>query len=362
MNKRVLILLLVVLSGLIVVGCGPKKKEAAEPASAPAAVEATKVSPTKTPPPAAAKTATKAPAKPTEPPAEEEVEELTFSNVADLGQFDSYRMSHRFSWEWESGETESMEYLTEFVREPLAQRVVMKGSGEGEGAGAGEMELIHVEGTSYMKFGDEWMSTESSAEDLLEQGGWLGGPEGFLGSEKGRYVGRETVNGLPTRHYQYTDNILAPFGGESKITKATSDVWVSTKYDVYVKVIIRWEGTEEEKGKGVFLLESNLTDINEPITIQPPEAGERPEVPEDIPVIEGATELVLMANVITFQVTRPQEEVVEFYKAEMPANGWELGEGLVPMMMAFTKGSRSANVIVAEQDGKTAVTIMVSED
>lgn len=360
MKKRVLILLFAVLLGVIVVACGPKKKEAAEPAGAAAAVEAPKVSPTKTPPAAAAKTATEAPAKPTEPPAEEEVEELTFSNVADLGQFDSYRMSHRFSWEWESGETEAMEYLTEFVREPLAQRVVMKGSGEGEGAG--EMKLIHVGGTSYMKFGDEWMSTGSSAEDMLEQGGWLGGPEGFLGSEKGRYVGRETVNGLPTRHYRYTDNILAPFGGESKITKATSDVWVSTKYDVYVKVIIRWEGTDDQKGKGVFLLESNLTDINEPITIEPPAAGERPEVPEDIPVMDGATEVALMANVITFQVSRPQEEVIEYYKAEMPANGWKSGEGMVPMMMEFSKGSRSANVIVAEQDEKTTVTIMLSED
>lgn len=371
MKKTVLILWVIVALSLIVAACGPKKVEVAEGADARATVEApppkgvleaTKVPPTNTPPPKDVEKATKAPAKPTPPPTEEEAEELTFSNVTDLDQFDSYRISHRFSWEWESGETEGIEYLTEFVRDPLAQRVVMKGIGEGAGEDEDEMELIHVEGTSYMKLGEEWMSTQSSPEDFLQQGGWLGGPEGFLGAEKGRYVGRETVNGLKTKHYRYTENIPAPFGEVSKITKATSDVWVSTKYDVYVKVIIRWEGTEEKKGKGTFVMESKLTDINKPITIEPPEGIEKPEVPDDIPIVDGATGLTLMPNMITFQVNRPQKEVIEFYKAKMPANGWKLGEGLVPMMMDFAKGDRSANVVVAEDGEKAMVTIMLSED
>jgi len=43
------------------------------------------------------------------------------------------------------------------------------------------------------------------------------------------------------------------------------------------------------------------------------------------------------------------------------AKGWKQESGMVPMMLQFTKGERSAQIMIAGEDQKTSVTIMINE-
>ena len=343
-TRTVLIVLALSLIALCAAGCGKSEEEEGYKPEAEGTVPATSkvVDATKPPESEASK--------------DDEEDELDFSQLDELSQFESYRISHLMTWKEEGAEEETVEIITEFVREPPAERMVLK-SGEDEESS----EFIRIDDTTYMNFGDEWMATQASSDDFLGQTGWLGNPEDLVGAEKGKYLGKENVNGLSTKHYRYTQNLLTPGATFGKLEKATADVWVSTKYDVYVKAIFHWEGTDDEGTKGTLDMETNVTDINEPITIELPEGVEKPSVPEDIPLVKDAKDLSIFGNMVSYQVSMSQDKVVEFYEEEMPKNGWDKEEGVIATMMSFTKEDRSVTIMVGEEGDGSTVTIMLSE-
>lgn len=360
MKRVTLIVLVIALVVLAMLGCGSKAKEGdaaprgggrATVAQPPA--KGVEVAPTKV---AKAKPTVAPKTKPTaKPQPAEKADQLIFGKVMDFGKLDTYRVSHVWAFEWADGTKERMEAFTEFVSQPPAQRMVIKGDDDEE------MEIIHIDNVQYMKHDDEWIAMQVSTENVFAQMGWWGGPETFMATSKGDYVGKERVNGLDTKHYHFTQEMLASLSARgTDVVKATADVWVSTKYAVYVKVLMQWEGTDAQKGKGTFSLESNLTDINKPITIKPPEGVAKPEVPDDIPVIDGA-EVNIMEQMITLRVKRPQAEVVDWYKAQMLAKGWKAEKSPVPTMLQYKKGNRSANVMMNAEGEYTSIVIMVGE-
>lgn len=348
---------------LALVACAAPSEEQASSRGAKATVQAPApkgvkvatdtIAPTKVPKAAPTKTMKKE--QPTPSPKGED-EMLDISAVSELSRFDSYRLSQRISWQQEGGTKESMTFLIEFVREPPAGRYVVT-----SGGGAHQMEIIRIGDSNYMGVDGKWRLTQVSSDSFLEQAGWWGQPDALLAPAKGKYLGKEKVNGLDTRHYRYEGNVLLPIKRLDKIEKVTADVWVSTKYDVYTKVIIAWERVDQEGGKGTLSMESTLIDINEPITIKAPEGVKKPTMPDDVPVAEDAKNLTLMDNVISYQVSRPEEEMIAFYKREMPANGWQEQKSPVPVMLDFTKGSRTAKIVLTRQGQMTVVNIVTGE-
>ncbi len=298
---------------------------------------------------------------PTLEPTEEPEEELAFvDSTRGLSHLDSYRSRTVMSWEEEDGEKGDIEMLVEFVREPPAQRMVMTGLGDEEEE-AGEIEIITIGDTSYMRFGDEWMAMSAQEESIADLGEiWSAGD--FLGGGRGKYVGRETVNGVATKHYRYEKGAFRLDTELSSIKEGHADVWLSTKYDVYVRVILHMEGEDEDGNEVAFDMESNLTDINEPITIKPPERVEKPGLPEDIPLIDGATEVSAIGGMVTFEVKKSMEDVVEFYEEEMKANGWEMDEPVIPGMLDFSKDGRTAGFMIVEEEDLTGVIIFLEEE
>ncbi|MCX8062840.1 MAG: hypothetical protein N3D16_09685 [Anaerolineales bacterium] len=90
-----------------------------------------------------------------------------------------------------------------------------------------------------------------------------------------------------------------------------------------------------------------------------------PLAPNDIPIIESQKEnLVITNSVITYQVTMPTSEVISFYKAEMPNNGWTYQPSSSQELQNFallnyTKENRMATVTINlnPANQKTIVTI-----
>jgi hypothetical protein len=88
------------------------------------------------------------------------------------------------------------------------------------------------------------------------------------------------------------------------------------------------------------------------------------EAPEDVPVVEPNENFFGAEGTVSYDTTTAFDEVVAFYKAEMPANGWEDAGNNVEFgdtaILNFSKDGRSAIVTLSVSQGKTIVLIVVS--
>jgi hypothetical protein len=91
------------------------------------------------------------------------------------------------------------------------------------------------------------------------------------------------------------------------------------------------------------------------------------QAPSDIPIVARETTKNYYATdtIISYGTTLSFANVVEFYKKEMLANGWETASGAVEMdntaMLNYVKPDRTANVVITynAQDNTTLVLINI---
>lgn len=101
-----------------------------------------------------------------------------------------------------------------------------------------------------------------------------------------------------------------------------------------------------------------------PPPITPPKLGDGQQR-EDIPLMPDASDITAVGNEVTYKTASPVKDVAEFYKAEMPKNGWT-PDDLVAIVTEFAaslvyhKGGDTATIAVAPGgDGGSRVTILV---
>ena len=100
-----------------------------------------------------------------------------------------------------------------------------------------------------------------------------------------------------------------------------------------------------------------------------PENLQGGELPEDIPIPPDAVEnLNVTANLISFASQIPFEELRDFYKTEMPNQGWVESntanlETTIAAVLNYDKDARSAVVTISANplDGQTMVLITLTE-
>ena len=369
MHHRVRFLSLVVLVfALMVTGCGTAQRvveEAVQEAVSEAVEEvASSEEPTSSKGGKGSETTSQPTAEPEEddePTEEPSSEEEAFDpdEVTAFDALDSYRMTQIMRWQAETDEGTDegeMRWEIAYVREPAAMHWIMSGS---EGPGADDelyMEMIQVEGASYMNYGDEEWMAMTSDEDLGDV--WSYAPGDFVDSDSQR-VGTETVNGYRSVHYRSTDT--AAYFGMGQLTEA--DYWVSTEHDVVVRGVVGWVVDDMEDGEsGEWHMEWDVTDINEPITIVAPEGVAKPGLPEDVPLMAGASNVSSMMGMTNFEIEATAEEVTAFYMEALEDNGWTHEESPLPIMHAFNKDGRELTLMIDDEQTPTAVTIMIAED
>jgi len=193
--------------------------------------------------------------------------------------------------------------------------------------------------------------------------GWFTNPTTAMGND-GKFIGLETINGFRAKHYRYTGEAVVGsvvgIGGSIEI--AQSDVWVSEEYNIIVKYESRWKGTADDGTESDWSYLSEVTLVNEPITIEPPEGVSKPGLPGDVPMMSGATDVNAFSGIVTFKVSASIAEVMDYYASALPDNGWEAGDDMgVEGMASFTKDGRSLTLMASEEDDATSVTILVQE-
>lgn len=289
--------------------------------------------------------------------ADEEAPALELDSDAMSG-FDSYRMRTVTQWTPESGNPERMVMEQEYTRDPEAHRMVMESE-------QGGIEWVQIEDTAWYCFGGSCAQSQQGAEDVASDlGGFSFDPEEFTSADS-EYVGQDTVNDIRTRHYSLDLNVVeVMLLAQGEIANVQGDAWVADEPSLpafVVRYVLSWEETRGEQG-GAFEFSYDVYDVNEPITIEPPEGAAG--LPEDVPAYPGATDLIVMEGLASFSAPDDAATVANFYRTELAAQGWakdsddDLG-GMVTQV--WSKDGRTLNLMISSGEGGDSSVVITME-
>ncbi len=356
MRRTFLTLMLVGLLACWVVGCKSEAEPEAAATSAPAQV-VTKAAPAQEPTKAAAASPTATPQ--VQYPATVADEEMLYDDIRDLQDLKSYRSKSETSWTEEGGDPETVTIEIAYTTDPPAQHLIMSGLSDAGQAEDDTLEMIRIGQDSYTRYGEEWITMQLADDEMLPDATVAYQPENLLRSSKGKYKGIDRVNGVEAKHYVFDQEELAKSPVFVNVIEASGEVWVSTEHNVAVRSIVHFKGKDADTDKIVTLdVETDITDINADILIEPPEGVEQARTAADIPIMPGATEKVVMAPMTSYKVAATTEAVEKFYAEEMPKNGWKAEEAVIAGFLNYTKGDRTVQIVIQAQDGQTAVVVV----
>ena len=302
-------------------------------------------------------------------------DELDLSSLTEgLGSLSSYKSSFvmRFTGKDEQGNPVdgTWESREEFTRQPAAQRMIVDSSGFGDQAAqTGGLEIINIEGTTYMVTVDaegvRSCSSFSSDDAAGPESGQLFSPDQLGGVSGADYVDSPTVNGVQTKHYRWSEDALGVLG----FAAAKGEVWVADPGGYTVKYTAEATGKGGIFGasdwEGTFTTEYNLTEANGSFTIEPP--ADCKTAATDIPTMADARDKATFGEMQSYTSDSSLDAVKAFYEAEMPANGWQPGAEAMQMegfaSLNFTKEGRTAQIMITSdaEAGTTSVVVTTSE-
>ena len=176
--------------------------------------------------------------------------------TASLEGLDSYRITMTYQAGDGAGSGAQIVYTEEWVREPPARRFTMSVA---EGVPA--TEYVIIGDSAWIKAGGAWMTIpEADVEDADDNLSAFLTPDSDM-----TLVGEETVNGIPCQHYV----------ADIELTSQSihHEMWVADQDDLPAVVVRSVYRLELKSGETTMVTDAevNVTDINAPITIEPPE-------------------------------------------------------------------------------------------
>jgi hypothetical protein len=390
-NRLRFVLLAVLVLALATVACGinlgnQNRSQEATPQAAKA-TEAPKPAATK---PAAEQPAATEPAAPAEktvepaaPPAQEGGEEAQLdlkSSVSSVQNLSSYRVGFRFDWKGTKAGQPVEGYIdmrSAFVREPAAREMHLEAQGMGQTSdqAPSKVSFIQVGDTAWMyeSQSNTWMQVPAGESSFAE--GFFK-PEDLVagfGVNKGqRSLLPEEVNGVSCYKYTFTEKDFTSSTGEA-VKNARGEAYIAVDGGYVVKMTISgdvsYTKSDQMFDEGTINLTFDLSDINKPITIEPPaEAKAQTGGRDDLPKRPDAKVELSTSELISYRTASSVKDTADFYETEMPNNGWAAGESNQDLIMdesailSYTKGGEKANVIVSKDDKGTNVMISISKE
>ncbi|MBN2255165.1 MAG: hypothetical protein JW736_05630 [Deltaproteobacteria bacterium] len=309
-----------------------------------------------------------------------------------LAELKSYRSEMVITFKSKDGTTDGgMTIVQETTTDPPAQRVLMgmqgtfpgaEDMGDLTGGESFEIEVIVIEDKQWLRFGDMWMQTSASSEDAVDPDSLSGLGETFLNPEDLnsladeqdlKYIGKETVNGIKTRHYHAVyDSLWGQLGlDDEDIESGEADIWIADEAGLpqfVVRMNFEIEGKLDlddagEKMDGTMTMEMEVTDINQPVTIEVPEDAMAGGLPEGVPEYPNAQEMNALGDMVSITTKDDEETVKAFYNDALEGAGWTLGEETM-FGSTWTKDGRELTLMVTydEDADITNVLIMLGEE
>lgn len=359
--KRLSIALTAGLTAFSLAACGAQP----EPTKAPAA--ATQV-------PAAAATlrpaATAAPAATTAPRATDAPAAgapVDLSNLEqNLEKLKSYRLAWSMTWEGKddkgAAQTGSMNWLQEYITASKDQHFRMS-TKTTEKPKEETFEWFQVGDGFYIyapeKTGAEkcfGMTGSNSQSDAtpFKPSDILGGTRNAKLVKRG-----DTVNGMVTDQYAIDEKSVA-LGASATVV---GNVWVARDGGYAVKYSTTAKGANlglfgATKGDGTLTIAYDLTDINTINAITIP--ADCPKPGSGLPVPPGATEKTSIGSMTSFKVKDVANVVADFYKKELGALGYKLGDensfGNM-LTISFAKADSDVTLMITREGDTTNVIV-----
>lgn len=219
--------------------------------------------------------------------------------------------------------------------------------------------MLEMNGVSYELDGEKNCSASttpagSSLSATWELAGFL---PGVIGAEA---AGSETMNGVATDHYTFDERAL----GEAGFSKSSGQVWVASETGVVVRYLLTTSAGADYFGKGIEgaqTWEYNLTDINQPVTIDLPVGC--PGGLVEAPLMPAAQSIRKLPSVTVYSIAGSIQDVFAFYREQLPALGWVvLSEPVAgdPLEVAvFVQGNQQLTVIGASMDNGVEVRLVM---
>lgn len=293
----------------------------------------------------------------------------------------TYRASLKFSF---SGQAEDGTAISDFISgdgafsvDPPQMSFIFDTSSSD--VPAGTIEIVQLDNTLYMSSADlgcfslpvdESDTMDNPYEELLDTGG-------FLTGQATRVQPDDTINDIPVYVYEITtDNLDLTDPTAQEITAITfGRLYVAKEGGYVVGLVIDGRGkntlgNENTNIEGDVHYEINYFDQNKSVEIIPPAACMQGDTgggvaPGAFPVPDGATDLITLPGITSFSSAQTPEELSQYYKTEMLAAGWTMGDeinvtGLITL--TFTKDGKTATVTITADPstGNTQVAIFES--
>jgi hypothetical protein len=352
----------------------PQATKAAQAATEPSATE-----PAATEPAAPAEKTVEPAATPAQGGGEEAQLDLK-NSVSSVQNLSSYRVGFRFDWKGTKAGQPVEGYIdmrSAFVREPAAREMQFEAMGmdQASAQSPSKISFIQVGNTAWMyeSQSDSWMQLPAGESSFAE--GFFK-PEDLMagfGVNKGqRSLLPEEVNGVSCYKYTFTEKDFTASTGEA-VTNASGEAYIAVDGGYVVKMTINgdvsYTKSDQMFDEGTISLTFDLSDINQPITIEPPaEAKAQTGGREDLPKMPDAQVELSTSELISYRTASSVKDTADFYETEMPNNGWTAGENNKDLIMdesailSYTKAGETANVIVNKDDKGTGVMISISKE
>ena len=245
-----------------------------ETAPASAAGPTSMVLPPTVPTPAAAETERAASAAPTALDSGTPIptaEGIFAQSSAALAALQSYRYTTVFSFtgEGQSGPESGSVEVHGAVAGSDRQEMTWKALDTGDQFG-----VLRVGDQAWMLDGETWNSVPTAVADVMSQlvlafapsMTWSGLAEGM--EMTSTYVGAETVNGVPARHYTSTYRGWSQYW-EGGISDASGDIWIAEAgYPLRYRFTAK--GLDKDGNSGSMLWTMEITDVNGAVSIEVP--------------------------------------------------------------------------------------------
>lgn len=279
-------------------------------------------------------------------------------NPEEMGEdtLQSYRLRATWSVVPKPGSTEVASDATMEIAhtsDPLAEQFSMM-SGDEPG-----FSTIRIGDTMWFQADDQWIevSSDDMASSMEETLFSLNQATAGLGGDA-ELVGSEEVNGIAARHYSFDETLpgmnLGIYG------KIKGDVWVAEDGDYTVKYVYSAENDD-----ATYQWDWEVFDINEPLTIEPPADAQGAR--SDIPLMPDAANRSSFGPMTAYESESDAAAVIDFYREQMPGQGWTYNEGESTISemfntLSFTKEDVTVTIMVTPNDGGgTAVIIQAGE-
>ncbi|MEN6482836.1 MAG: hypothetical protein ABFD29_11785 [Anaerolineaceae bacterium] len=165
----------------------------------------------------------------------------------------------------------------------------------------------------------------------------------------------ELINAIKTDHYKMNEAMM----GEGDYNVQAGDVWVAQEGGYIVRSSA--EITGDVSGMAGKLTDGSMTwsyelsEVNQIDSLEIPQTCvAATEKTAGFPLPENAANFSQFGNLISFESPDSVEKIGEFYKEEMPANGWTLGaENSYDTMatLTYSKSGGSASIMITGLDG-----------